>query len=202
MLNKTYELSDKLFNDDCSTNKLSDYSLVLRSAGGSETLSYSSDYNQMIVNGGDWHAYSPIKVSTSDEWRLEVDITQINQARGVYLALGLVQSSSIYSSFIGYSSNNVWGVYGYGQPNTWIVPQRTVVGHFKLNTWYTFVLECENGMFNYYIYLEDGTLLDSASVSIPTAYQDKEVDLCIFGYPALSSPSVTYRWKNFKVTAL
>lgn len=101
-------------------------------------------------------------------------------------------------TMIRYLNNRNWGVFGYVQPNNWVIPTRSLT---TSNTYYIQEVKLENGTLTYSIYDTNETLLDSASVSLPSAYENITLYPCASTFPNDNS-NKTIQFQEFMVKSL
>lgn len=182
LVSKTYEVSDRLFYDDATTDKSSKYVSRCVGNGKSCTISYANNEYHLTATGSgtSWYGVSPISVSTSDNWEITSMIKVVlSGSDGQFVSLGLANGGSNHIEHILYPKSNPtsYAVYGYGSPNSYIIPVTNV--SLSENTYYTFKVKLVNGVVSLKVYNGETLIIDT-SYTLPSNYEDITV------YPVVS----------------
>jgi len=197
LLIQTYRIQDCKFYDDGTSDKSNSYSAKKLGVNLiTNSISYSNSTYTVTsgVNSSAWTGVSPpISLSTTDNW-----IVRIKVKGNLFSGLTLGDNIDKHLAMIRYLNDHNWGVYGYVQPNNWVIPRRSLT---TSNTYYIQEVKLENGTLTYSIYNTNETLLDSASVSLPSAYENITLYPCAATYPNDSSNNKVY-FQEFMVKSL
>ena len=180
IFSKTYEVSDRLFYDDATTDKSSKY--VSRSVGNGKscTISYANNEYNLTARGSgvSWYGVSPLSLSTSDNWEITATMKSTN-TNPTFVSLGFANDGANHIEHILYpnSSPSNYAVYGYGSPNSYLISPINI--SLSGNTYYTFKVRLVNGVVSLKVYNGETLIIDS-SYTLPSNYEDITV------YPVVS----------------